>query len=205
MAKFKFDEEAALAANVGTAGKKVLDSGVYDVTLNTVSEVTASTGTEGIDWNFTVAGTQYPNMVYGMWTHKADGTELFSANIVQGLMGTLGIKGLTPYEKTIEIKDGTKKVTAYKELDGKKVKIAVQKVLDVYNGEVKEKNEIKAFFDADSGKTYSEAKSNSDAKQLTWYTENLKDKETPAYKKFAVDKEDEDESEGSNEETGSLL
>ena len=200
---FKFDETKALETGTGTAGKKVLDSGVYDVTLNTVSEVTASTGTEGLDWNFTVTGAQYPNMVYGMWYAKADGTELFSANIVQGLMGLLGIKELTPYEKTIEIKDGTKKVTAYKELDGKKVKVAIQKVLDIYNGEVSEKNEIKAFFDADTGKTYSEMKSGSEAKQIKWYTENLKDKETSKYKKWSIDKEDADEPE--SEGTDSLL
>jgi hypothetical protein len=108
-------------------------------------------------------------------------------------MGLLGIRELTPYEKTIEVKDGTKTVTAYKELDGKKVKMAVQKVLDVYNGEVREKNELKAFFDYDTGKSYAELKSGSPAKQIAWYEESLKDKETDAYKKYMADKDDEDD------------
>jgi hypothetical protein len=116
-------------------------------------------------------------------------------------MGLLGIKELTPYQKTIEIKDGTKIVTALKELDGKKVKIAIQKVLDFFSDDITEKNEIKAFFDADTGKTYSELKSNSEAKQIKYY-ENLKDKETDAYKKAMVDMEDEVDEDG---EEDSLL
>jgi hypothetical protein len=118
-------------------------------------------------------------------------------------MGLLGIKELTPYEKTIEVKGGNKIVTAYKELDGKRVKAAIQKVIDWYNGEAREKNEIKAFFDIDTGKTYSELKSGSDAKQVKWYQGNLKDKETEAYKKAKADGEEDEpvDSEG----TDSLL
>jgi hypothetical protein len=206
MAKFEFNEAKAMDTGAGEAGKKVLDSGVYDVTLNTVSEVTASTGTEGIDFNFTVDGAKYPNMVYGLWTHRADGTELFGTNIVQSLMGVLGIKKLTPYEKTIEIRDGAKKVSAYKELDGKRVKVAVQKVLDIYNGEVKEKNEIKAFFGVDTGKTYSENKSGSEAKQIKWYQDKLEDKETTEYKKWKLDAgDDEGTADDDSETEGGLL
>jgi len=205
MAKFEFDETKAVETGAGEAGKKVLDSGVYDVTLNTVSEAVASTGTEGFDWNFTVDGAKYPNMVYGLWTHRKDESELFGANIVQSLMGVLSVKKLTPYEKTIEIKDGTKKVIAQKEFDGKRVKVAVQKILDVYKGEVKEKNEIKAFFDIETGKTYSETKSGSEAKQIKWYTENLKDKETTEYKKFMLDDNDEEETDDDNGSEGGLL
>ena len=201
MAKFVFNESKAVSNDAPKGGKKVLDSGVYTVTLNTVSQVVAKTGTEGLDFSFTVDGSEYPNMVYGVWTHKADGTELFSANMIQALMGLLGVKELTPYQKTIEIKDGTKTVTALKELDGKRVKIAIQKVLDFYNGDTTEKNEIKAFFDADTGKTYSELKSNSEAKQIKYY-EKLKDKETDAYKKAMIDMEDEVDEDG---EEDSLL
>jgi len=201
MAKFVFNESKAVSNDAPKGGKKVLDSGTYTITLNTVSQVVAKTGTEGLDFSFTVDGSEYPNMVYGVWTHKADGTELFSANMIQALMGLLGVKELTPYQKTIEIKDGTKTVTALKELDGKRVKIAIQKVLDFYNGDTTEKNEIKAFFDADTGKTYSELKSNSEAKQIKYY-EKLKDKETDAYKKAMIDMEDEVDEDG---EEDSLL
>ena len=193
MAKFEFNEQAAMNGGASTGGKKVLDSGVYYVTLNTVSETTASTGTTGLDWNFTVEGSQYPNTIYGMWIHKADGTELFGANLVQSLMGILGLKSLTTYNKTIEVKDGNKTVMAIKELDGKKVRVAIQKVLDAYNGELREKNEIKAFFDYDTGRTYAEMKNKAEPKQIKWYETSMKDKETPEYKKWKLNEEIDDD------------
>jgi len=144
MLNLQFDENSAKKANAGVQGLgKVLDSGVYDVELQTVSVTTASTGTIGLDFSFKVDGAQYPNTIYGVWIQKANGDKLFSYDIVQALMGLLGVTKTTTYQKEIEIKDGTKIVEAIKEFDNRKVKIAVQKVLDCYNGEVKEKNEIK--------------------------------------------------------------
>ena len=181
---FEFNEKDALSSGGSeVVGKKCLDSGVYDITINTASKDTASTGTTGITWNFTVEGAKYPNTIYGFWTNKANGDKIFNFDTLMALMGLEGITALTEYEKTIEIKDGTKKVTAYKELDGIKCQIAVQKVLDVYNGEVTEKNEIKAFLNTD-GKTYAEATRGSEAKQKAYYNTKMGDKETVAYKKF---------------------
>ncbi len=193
MGKYSFDETAATATSGGSGGKKVLDTGVYDIVINTASQTIASTGTEGIDWNFTVDGAQYPNIVYGMWTYKANGDKIFNADIVQGLMGVLGAKELTPYQKEIEVKGGTKKVTVYRELDGAVCKVAVQKVLDVYNGEVTEKNEIKSFFNKD-GQTYAEQVKKGEAKQMTYYSTKLTDKETPQYKAHSMETETEDDS-----------
>ncbi len=197
---FEFNEEAALAAGGTETGKKVLDTGTYSITINTAAKAVASTGTEGIDWNFTVDGGKYPNMVYGMWVKKANGDKIFNMDIVMGLMGIIGAKSLTEYPKEIEIKDGTKKVTAYKELDGVKCQVAVQKILDVYNGEVREKNEIKVFFN-EEGKTYAEATRGSEAKQMTYYSTKLTDKETTEYKKFMAEADDVEETPSS----GSLL
>ncbi len=190
---FTFDAEAAMASTgTGTAGKKVLDTGVYDITINHAAKTVASTGTEGIDWNFTVDGAQYPNMVWGMWVQKANGDKIFNMDIVQGLMGIIGATGLTEAEVEIEVRDGKKKVTAYKELSGVKCKVAIQKVLDVYNGEVSEKNEIKAFLSTD-GKSYAEMTRGSEAKQLDYYSTKLQDKETTEYKKFNAEADTEEE------------
>lgn len=193
---FTFDEQAALQAGGSDSGKKVLDTGVYDITIDTASKTVASTGTIGVDWSFTVDGAKYPNKVYGMWIQKANGDKIFNMDVLQGLMGILGIKQLTEYQKEIEVKDGTKTVTAFKELDGAKVKVAVQKVLDVYNGEVTEKNEIKAFFNT-NGQTYSEQVKNAEPKQIKYYQEKMKDKETPEYKKFMAEADDEPETNSS--------
>ena len=201
MANFSFDETAALAAGGTESGKKVLDTGVYDITINTASKTIASTGTEGIDWNISVEGAKYPNMVYGFWIQKANGDKIFNMDIVQGLIGIIGAKGLTEVSKEIDVKDGKKTVTAYKELDGVVCQVAVQKVLDVYNGEVREKNEIKAFFNT-KGQTYAEQMKSAEPKQSIYYSTKLTDKETPAYKKHKADHVDEHSTE---EDTGSLL
>jgi hypothetical protein len=202
MSFITFDQTEATKESTGTAGKKVLDSGVYNVVINTVSKTVARTGTIGVDINFTVEGAQYPNTVYGMWIMKPDGTKLFSYNILQSLMGLVGAKALTEYDKTVDVKDGTKIVTAFKELDNKPVKIAVQKILDWYNDDLSEKNEIKAFLDATTDQTFTEKLANKTAKQIEYY-QKLQDKETDKYKKAMLDAEDEPTT--AEEATGSLL
>ena len=197
---FNFDESAALAAGGTETGKKILDTDVYTITINTAAKAVASTGTEGIDWSFTVEGAKYPNQVWGMWILKANGDKIFNMDIVQGLMGLVGAKSLTEYKKTIDVRDGTKEITAYKELNGVQCQVAIQKILDVYNGEVTEKNEIKAFFNME-GKTYAEATRGSEAKQKVYYSTKLEDKETESYKKFQADTDDVEEVMA----TGSLL
>jgi len=205
---FKFNEEAATATS-GSAGSKVLDSGVHPVTINTVSEAIASTGTKGFDWSLQIGDSKYPNMVYGMWHTKSNGDDIkMNSSVIQNLMG-LTEKKITMYDKTIEVKDGTKVVKAVKEFDGFKGYVAIVKVLDFYNSEVREKNEIRAFMNEDK-KTYAETVKNSDAKQFAYYTANLKDTKTEAYKKAEANGEigsqsnTETEAE-STEEEGSLL
>ena len=204
MANFLFDEKAALAAGGSAAGKKCLDTGVYDITINTVSKTIASTGTIGIDWNFTVKNSKYPNIVYNMWLEKANGDKIFNMDTLQGLMGLIGAKSLTEYSKEIDVRDGKKTVTAYKELDGVACKVAVQKVMGFYNGEVTEKNEIKAFFN-ENCQTYAEAVRASEPKQCTYFSEKLKDKEDKDYKAYMADAEDETSDESSDESSKSLL
>jgi len=199
---FEFDEKAALAGNEAQGGSKVLDTGVYDVEILTASKTVASTGSIGIDWSLQVEGSKYPNMVYGMWIQKINGDKIFNMDILQGLMGLIGVKKLTEYNKDIDVKDGTKTVIAFKELDNIKVKVAIQKILDVYNDEVSEKNEIKAFFN-ENGKTYAEQVRNSEAKQIEYYQTKLQDKETPKYKKFMADIDPDEEAEEA--ESGSSL
>jgi len=183
---FKFDETEATATSGGNSGSKVLDSGVYPVEILTVSECVAKTGTKGLDWSLQIGDFKYPNMVYGMWLQKANGDAItMNTSIVQNLMGLTG-KSYTVYNKTVDTKDGNKVVKAVKEFDNFKGYVAVVKVLDVYNGEIREKNEIRAFLGADK-KTYAESVKKSEAKQFDYYSNNLKDVETSSYKKFIAD------------------
>jgi len=197
MFKVKFDETAAKTE--GGMGGGNLPSGVYDAVIDTASITKAGTGTTGIDWNLNIDGNRL--MVYGMWLQKSNGDKLFSYNILQGLMGLLGIDELTTYEKTIDVKNGQKVVDAIKELDGKRVKVALQRVLDWWDGKESIKYEIKAFMDPETGQTYTEKVAGRPAKQIEYY-KKLKDKETPEYKAAKMDSDDEDVSE---EDGGSLL
>ena len=181
----KFDDTAASAEQTGFVQ---LDSGVYDAVIETASLTKASTGTMGIDWSFTINGAK--QLVYGMWFQKADGTTLFSYNILQALMGLLGVKEITTYSKTIDVKNGQKIVEAIKEFDGKPVKVALQKVHDWYNGEESIKYEIKAFLDAETGQSFTEKKAGKEATQIDYYLK-LKDKETEEYKKAMIDEDSE--------------
>ena len=201
---YDFDETAA-SVEGGSGGSKVLETGVYEVTIVTASETVASTGTSGIDWNIMVPGSKYGNMVYGMWTVKSDGSPIaFNMSKVQALIGLVGAKGLTTFNKEVDAKEGKKTVSAYREFDGIKVQVAVKKILDVYNGTVREKNEIEAFF-APDGRTYAETIKNSTAKQIEWYKNSMKDKETPEYKKFMADGGDDTQTTTAPDDTGSLL
>jgi len=186
MGFYKFNAEGAMNAGGGVAGKKVVDTGVYDVTINTVSQVTASTGTKGYDINYTIDGAKYPNMIYGMWTEKANGDRIFNMDLIDAMMAAVGVKELTSYKKKVATKDGEKTVDAVKEFDNKKVKFAIQKCYDVYNGEPTEKNELKCVFNTE-GKTYAEAVKKTEAKSIKYYQEKFKDKESDAYKKFIAE------------------
>ena len=200
---FKFNAEAAKTEG-GSGGSKVLDTGVYDVVIKTASKSIASTGTVGIDWSLQVGNSKYPNMVYGTWMFKKDGTPIaMNYNPLQGLMGLNGINGLAEFQKEIEIKGGTKMVTAFKELEGLVAKVAIVKVLDVYNGEVTEKNEIRGWMDPKTDQTFTEKTAGKDAKQIKYYSK-MQDSETDKYKKRMAEVDDEIEAENTDD-SGSLL
>ena len=198
---FKFNEESALEEQGSSLGR-ILDTGVYDVTIKTISEVVAGTGTKGVDISYQVEGAKYPNVIYGLWFQKANGDDInFQKAKLNSLVGLTPNKTVTVYDKTIEVKDGNKVVKAWKELDDFPCKMVIQKIFDYYNGEVREKNEVVAFLGTD-GKTYAESVKGSDAKQLKYYTEKLTNVVTEAYKKYQADGGDTTEE---AEETGSLL
>jgi len=185
---FEFNEESAMEV-AGNAGKKVLDTGIYDAEIITVSEAVASTGTKGVDISFKIDGAKYPNTVYGMWYEKANGDAIgFNMSKLNSLVGLTPSKKVSTYNKTIEIKGGTKVVKAWKELDNFKCKVVVKKVFGFYNGEVTEKNEIEAFLGTD-GKTYAESVKGSEAKQFKYYSEKLQDSYDKDYKKAEADGE----------------
>ncbi len=174
---FSFDSASAKEAE----GFTPITTGVYDATIDTVSTRVAGTGTQGLDWSFKLDNGSKA-IVYGTWIRKADGTTLIDGNKLNALMGILDVKGLTTYSKTIEVKGGTKMVDALKELDGKKIKVALQIEHDTYNGEDRQNLKIHTFFSPE-GHTYAEMVSGAtETKKLDYLSANLKDSESKQFK-----------------------
>ena len=182
--QFTFNEEAAM--ETGTQGG-YLETGVHAGTILACTVEVASTGTTGMNWIIQVEGQKFPTTIYGMWTHKANGDEIFNAKTVQRLMGLNKIKKLTVKKQEIDTKNGKVTVDCYAEFKNLPVVVSLQKVLDFYNGEVNEKKfEIKEFFNK-KNQTYAEQVKGGEAKQFIWHSEKLKDGATDDYKKFIAD------------------
>lgn len=199
MVDFVFEEDVAEEAEQGGGSFGTLDTGVYDVTIkhasldktkggnNTLSlSIETKDGHQTTLWN--VFGT-----IDKVWK---SGSENFSYKNFQAFMAAAGAKSITPFEYKLEIEGREPKyLSCVKELHGKKMKLAIQKVLDVYNSEVKESNEIHSSYN-EKGQTYLEAKTGEQASKITKVAERLKDKETKQYKAYngsPVEIEEEDE------------
>lgn len=170
MSFFSFNEKSALA----TDSNAPITAGVYDATIDTVSTRTAATGTQGVDYSFILSDGRKA-IVYGSWIRKATGETLLDGDKLNSLMGILGVKTLTEHDKTIEVKDGKKVVRALKELDGKKVKVALFNEQDIYNGEERKNLKIHSFFN-EKGFSYSEIVANAtEPKKINYVRNNIKD------------------------------
>jgi hypothetical protein len=187
MIDFIFEEDLVESAETAQGGSfGVLDTGIYDVTINFASldktaggnntlalDITTSTGHRTTIWSS--FGT-----IDKAWV---SGKENFGYKDFQSFMAAVGAKSITPVPYALKKDDGTliKQLSVVKELHEKKMKLAIQKEYDVYNGQVKEKNVIHSSYNA-KGQTYLEAKSNEPADKINKVLERLKDKESKAYK-----------------------
>lgn len=179
MSFFTFDQGSAISADATGS----IETGVYDVTIDTVSAREASTGTIGVDYSFVLEDGRKA-IVYGSWIRKKSGETLIDGDKLNALMGLVGAKTLTEYNKEIEVKDGKKMVRAMKELDGQKIKVALFKEHDVYNGEERTNLKIHSFFST-KGFSYSEIVSGAkEPKKLKYVEANLKDSYTKRYKEM---------------------
>ncbi len=182
MSFFNYNENSAKSAD----GFEKLGTGIYDAVIETASTKVAGTGTTGVDFAFEINGNKV--MVYGLWIARANGETLSGGNKLNALMGLLGVKDLTEVDKTITKHDGsTMKVSALKELDGKKVKVALQNEKSWYNGKETNNLKVHTFFN-DDGLTFSEVMSGAkEGKKLEYLTSNLKDQITQDYKAATAD------------------
>lgn len=187
---FEFDEELALEAESTGGSFGVLDTGAYAVTINYASLDKTKNGNNTLSLNITTDSGHTTTLwnVFGtvdkVWS---SGKENFGYKDFQSFMAVNGVKSFTQVPYTLKKEDGTKikDLTVVKELQGKKCKLVIQKVLDIYNDDISEKNEIYASYNA-KGQTYLEMKDNAPAEKILKVAERVKDKETKAYKSFKL-------------------
>jgi hypothetical protein len=177
-------EEAEATQGGGSFG--TLDTGIYPVTINFASLSTTEKGNNTLSLDITTDSGHRTTLwsIFGtidkLWK---SGSENYGYKDFQAFMAVAGAKSITPTPYSLKKEDGTliKELSVVKELHGKKVTLAIQKELDIYNGNVSEKNIIHSSYNA-KGQTYLEAKSGSPAEKVTKVGERLKDKESKRYK-----------------------
>lgn len=201
--EFNFEEDLAVEAEATGGSFGTLDTGVYTVTVNFGSLSTTSKGNNTLALDITTKDGHNTTIwsAFGTIDKKwASGSDNFNYPQFQAFMAAIGAKSITPTPYSLKKEDGTliKELSVMKECHGKQLMIAVQKELDVYNGEVKESNIIHSCYNI-KGQTYLEAKDGVEASKIYKVSERLKDKETKAYKNAQVSgvalEEEEEESE----------
>lgn len=186
---FVFEEELVEEAEASQGGSfGVLATGVYKVTVNFASLDTTKSGNNTLSLDITTEDGHNTTIWSAFGTIDktwASGKENFGYKDFQSFMVACGAKSITPVPYDLKKEDGTliKKLSVVKELHGAKCTLAIQKELDVYNGETRERNLIHSCYNA-KGQTYLEAKSGQPADKINKVAERLKDKESKAYKQL---------------------
>ncbi len=202
MIDFVFDNELAAEAETegqgGTFG--VLETGIYKVTINFASLDKTSKGNNTLSLDITT-DTGHKTTLWSSFgcidKTWSSGSENFGYKDFMSFMGACNVKSITPTPYSLKKEDGTliKELSVVKELQGKTCTLAIQKELDIYNGNEKERNLIHSSYNA-KGQTMLEAKEGSEAVKITKVGERLKDKESKAYKasKAGLNQVEEEES-----------
>lgn len=187
MIEFVFEEDLVEEAEVVEGGSfGTLDTGVYDVTINFASLDKTSNGNNTLSLDIKTSTGHRTTIWSAFGTIDkawASGKENFSYKDFQAFMVACGAKTITPTPYQLKKEDGTliKELSVVKELHGVRCQLAIQKELDVYNGNVKERNVIHSSYNK-NGQTYLESKTDSDAEKIYKVEGRLKDRETKAYK-----------------------
>lgn len=186
---FELDTEEALASE--SKGGGALDTGVYDVVITSASLSKTKGGNNVVDLSFKTGNGQTGLIYMAFCTDKkwASGSENFGYGLWQQFVSVTGMKTGETAPFTPKKEDGSNLqkdgkdvvLTVFKEVHNLPMKLAIKKVLDIYNGDVKESNEIHSCYNKD-GQTLSEMIANKPAEKIEKVASRLTDKETKAYK-----------------------
>ena len=167
MAFFKVDAKAQEEVRNDKGGVTVIDeSGIFNISIKHASVSTGKGGSTAVDFN--LEGEDGVCTVYGMTLFNNDGSENFQHKVFASLLTVLGIEEVSDPEP-VEYTFGSKVVTLNTLLDlsDQPVRVKLQKVWSVWNGQTRSKLVIKRFYRAEDGATGSEILNGVEPKQLT--------------------------------------
>ena len=193
---FNLDTKIASTASNGGNTFGTLDSGVYDVEIITATLGKTDKGNNKLDLAIKCANghTTTIYQAFVLVQKWASGADNFGYKDWMAFAVVAGLTSVTTFQKPLLKDDDTpvlKNVVpvvlnAVKELEGKKLKLAIVKSLDVYNNEVTEKNEVFASF-TPAGLNANEKTNSLPASALEKLTPRLADKKSKNYKAFIAD------------------
>lgn len=132
-------------------GNFISTSGVYDVNLRACEIVTTANG--AMQANYIMDKT----MSYGNTLTNVKGEQIFGMKIIEALGAVLGEEVLSDPEATnVKFKTKTKEMMCIPELTDVDVKVWVQFEYDLWQGEIKERVNVKRFYRASDGASGSE-------------------------------------------------
>jgi hypothetical protein len=115
---YNLDPNAARKAD--TQGNQIKELGKYIGAITQAEDITAKTGTKGLNLYFTSDAGQKTKV--SIYTQKADGTQLGGYYLLQAMLTCLQLRSLSPKQGTITVydfdqkKDVTKQASIFPEL-----------------------------------------------------------------------------------------
>lgn len=152
----------AETAKKGDGGGRITQTGQYVGKFTRAEAVKSLKGTEGVEFSFEADDGATADFLT-LWTHNAQGKEIFGSGFLHAIMTCMKIKALTPKSETIQKWNtdiGAKApvdAIVYPELVGKPIGLLLQ--MEQYlkqNGEVGEKMGIAGSYEPVGGFTASE-------------------------------------------------
>ena len=191
---FVLDEEVAVTAGGGGSTFGTLDTGVYDFTVVTATAGKTRSGNNKLDLALVTADGHELQIwqAFVMDQKWKTGSENFGYADWQAFASVTGMKSFTTFQKPLLKEDGSPVqkngadiiLNAVKELEGVKVKLAIQKEFDVYNNEVSEDNVIFASFTPAGANASEKINGDTTCTALGKLDGRLNDKKTKRFKAF---------------------
>jgi hypothetical protein len=153
---YDLNPEAAKQAEQG----RITETGKYKGVFTRAEAVVSKKSTEGVEFSFKSDDGSDADFLT-LWTHNADGKELFGLKVLNALMTCIRIKQINPAQATIEKwVDGSKQkvnATIFPDLTNKPIGVLLQKESYTKNdGSIGSKLNLVGCYDASTEMTASE-------------------------------------------------